>query len=384
MKVAIIHDWLTGMRGGERCLEVFCELFPKAKIFTLLYVKGSVSSTIEKHQIQTSSIQRLPFSSSHYRYYLPIFPRVIESLDLSGFDLILSSSHCVAKGVQIPQRACHISYVYTPMRYIWDQYDAYFGKGQAGLLSRIAMRIVRHRLQKWDVASSTRVHYFIAISRHVADRIQRHYSREADIIYPPVDCNAFSVSTVDDGFYLIVTAFAPYKRIDLAIEAFNRMERPLKIIGTGQDEKRLRKLAGRTIEFLGSQSDHVVREHYGRCKALIFPGEEDFGIVPLEAMASGKPVVAYGKGGALETINPLNPYLAGCAKNHNPPTGVFFHEQTSEALVDAVRLFERHATHFDPQAIRAHIVSFDRARFKERVRETIEKRYKEFCLARSC
>ena len=387
MKVAIIHDWLTGMRGGERCLEVFCELFPKAEIFTLLYLQGSVSPTIEKHQIRTSFIQRLPLSSIHYRYYLPVFPRAIESLDLSGFDLILSSSHCVAKGVQIPRGACHISYVYTPMRYIWDQYDAYFGKGRAGLLSRVAMRVVRRRLQKWDVASSSRVHYFIAISRHVASRIQRYYDRDVDVIYPPVDCDAFSVSKANDGFYLIVAAFAPYKRVDLAIEACNRMERPLKIIGTGQDERRLRRLAGPTVEFLGWQPDDVARKYYGSCKALIFPGEEDFGIVPVEAMACGKPVIAHGKGGALETVVPLNgrgKEVAAPSSNLQHSTGVFFYEQTVEALIDAVQLFERHETHFDPHAIRAHVLPFGRRRFKERVLETIHRRYKEFCLARSC
>lgn len=372
------------MRGGERCLEVCGELFPEAPIFTLLHVKGSVSPELEKHRIITSPLQRLPWASTRYRYYLPLFPVLIESFDLSGFDLILSSSHCVAKGVRVPRGTCHISYVYTPMRYVWDQYESYFEKGRAGFFARSLMKLVRRRLQSWDVASSEKVHYLIAISHHVAGRIERHYRRRADVIYPPVDYEAFPISTGHTGFYLMVTAFAPYKRVDLAIDAFNRMGKPLKIIGAGQDERRLRALAGSTIEFLGWQPDSVVRDYYAACRALVFPGEEDFGIVPLEAMACGKPVIAYGKGGALETVVPLNPNRELRTTNREPPTGVFFYEQTAEAFIEAVRLFERHEAHFDPQAVRAHVMPFDRAHFKERMREALNRRYQEFRLAQSC
>ncbi len=306
MKVAIVHDWLTAMRGGERCLEVFCELFPDADILTLVHVRGAVSPTIEKHPIRTSFIQSLPYGVSRYRYYLPLFPSAIRSFDLSGYDLILSSSSCVAKGVLAPPHACHVSYVYTPMRYIWDQYDAYFSAGRSGWLSRSGMGAVRRRLREWDVSSNSSIHSLLTISNFVAGRIKQYWGLDATVVYPPVDWHAFRASTRDDGYDLIVGAFAPYKRMDLAIEAFNRMRKPLKIIGSGQDERRLRRIAGPTVDMLGWQPDHVVREYYERCRALIFPSEEDFGIVPLEAMACGKPVIAYGRGGAVETVVPIN------------------------------------------------------------------------------
>ncbi|MEK6684069.1 MAG: glycosyltransferase [Nitrospirota bacterium] len=383
LKVALIHDWLTGMRGGERCLEVFCELFPDADLFTLLHHPGTVSPMIEKHLIRTSLIQRLPFSRRAYRYYLPIFPRAIESFDLSGYDLVLSSSHCVAKGVRVPSNACHISYLHTPMRYIWDQYEHYFGKGRAGRPVQSMMRFLRPRLQRWDVRSNGSVYAFIANSRHVAERIKKYYGRTAEVIYPPVDFQAFSSSNRDDGFYLMVTAFAPYKRVDLAVEAFNRLKRPLKIVGAGQDEKRLRAIAGPTVEFLGWRPDFEIRELYASCRALIFPGEEDFGIVPLEAMACGKPVIAYGKGGALETVVPLRTSRPGGPKPEEAdPTGLFFYEQTPEALIEAVRLFEAHRDRFDPVRIREHVKPFDRTNFREKIFRYVRMKHQEFSESR--
>ena len=232
MKVAIIHDWLTGMRGGERCLTAFCELFPDADIYTLLHCPKSVSPIIERHRIYTSFIQQLPFSQKAYRHYLPLYPVAIASFDLSGYDLILSSSHAVAKGVSVPYGVCHIAYLHTPMRYIWDQYDSYFSKENASLLVRMAMRTIRPFLRRWDVISNKRIYAMIANSAYVAARIQRYYHRHADVIYPPVDFDSFSASPRDDGFYLMVTAFVPYKRVDLAILAFNQLKWPLKIIGT--------------------------------------------------------------------------------------------------------------------------------------------------------
>jgi glycosyltransferase involved in cell wall biosynthesis len=379
MKIALVHDWLTGMRGGERCLEVFCELFPEADLFTLLHRPGTVSPTIEKHAIRTSFIQQLPFSHKIYRHYLPLFPRAIESFDLSGYDLILSSSHCVAKGVRVPRGSCHIAYIYTPMRYVWDQFDAYFGEGRSGWPARTAMRFLRPRLQRWDVDSNRDIYSLIAISGHVAELIQKYYGRTAEVIYPPVDFQSFSASIGDGGFYLMVTAFAPYKRVDLAIEAFNRLKRPLKIVGAGQNEKHLRSIAGPTVEFLGWRSDAEVREMYASCRAVIFPGEEDFGIVPLEAMACGKPVIAYGKGGALETVVPLRRLRPGDPAPEEPnPTGLFFYEQTPEALIEAVHLFEGCRDRFDPVRIREHVKPFDRANFKDKLFRYIRMKHQEF------
>ncbi|MGH7232347.1 MAG: glycosyltransferase [Nitrospiraceae bacterium] len=377
MKVALVHDWLTGMRGGERCLEVFCELFPRADLYTLLHLPGTVSNPIAQRRIITSFIQRLPLAGRRYRYYLPLFPLAIERLDLQGYDLVISSSHCVAKGIRAPAGAYHLSYVHTPMRYIWDQYDAYFGRGNAGLLTRVLMRAIRPRLQAWDVASSDRVSRFVAISDHVAHRIRNAYGRDAVVVYPPVNWRSFDVLHKHDGFYLMVTALAPYKRVDLAIEAANRLRCRLKIIGTGQDEARLTRQAGPTVEFLGWQADEIVRQYYMQCQALLFPGEEDFGIVPLEAMACGKPVIAFAKGGALETVMPVNPRAEGEERRDMPllpadnPTGVFFYEQTVESLIDAIQLFERNRPLFDPKAIRAHVEPFDRDHFKTRISDLI-------------
>ncbi|MFH1704353.1 MAG: glycosyltransferase, partial [Nitrospirota bacterium] len=289
MKVAIVHDWLTGMRGGERCLEVFCELFPQAHLYTLLHVPKSTSPLIEQMPIRTSFIQNLPFSKKAYRKYLPLFPMAVESFSLKGYDLILSCSHCVAKGAIPPPDALHISYILTPMRYAWDMYEEYF----MGKRNRMILLFI-HYLRIWDVTASQRVDHFLCISKHVANRIKKFYRREAEVIHPPVDIKRFKLQNKKEDFFLIVSSFVPYKKINLAVEAFNRLGHPLKIIGAGPERKRLSAMAKSNVQFLGWQSDEVVADYYSQCRALIFPGEEDFGIVPLEAMASGKPVIAYG------------------------------------------------------------------------------------------
>jgi glycosyltransferase involved in cell wall biosynthesis len=363
MRVAIVHDWLTGMRGGERCLEVFCELFPQAHLYTLVYIPGSVSSLIAQMPIKTSFIQNLPFSRSGHRKYLPLFPMAIERFNLKGYDLILSCSHCVAKGIIPPPDGLHISYVLTPMRYAWDMYGDYFGEKKNRMVT-----FFFHYLRMWDVTSSQRVDYFLCISKHVENRIRKFYRREAEVIHPPVDTKRFKLQDKKEDYFLIVSNFAPYKRVDLAIEAFNRLGYPLKIIGLGPEEKKLRSKARSNVEFLGWLPDGAVADWYSRCRALIFPGEEDFGIVPLEAMACGKPVIAYGRGGALETIIPYDQKVESAEK---PPTGVFFQEQNVDALIDAVKWFGRIEPEFDPAAIRNHALQWDREIFKEKIKKSI-------------
>ena len=384
MRVAIVHDWLTGMRGGERCLEVFCELFPEADLYTLIYLPDRVSPVIQGMKVHASWINNLPGVKRYYRYCLPFFPNAIESFELKGYDLILSSSHCVAKGAIRPRGALHISYTYTPMRYVWDLYDAYFGDRFGAVGSMMVQRLTGY-LRHWDLEACERVDHFVAISYHVAKRIKRLYGREAVVIYPPVDIERFQAAKEEGDYYLVVSAFAPYKRIDLAVRAFNDLRLPLKVVGWGPEERRLRKLAGPTVEFLGGRSDEEVSELYTRCRALVFPGEEDFGIVPLEAQASGRPVIAYGKGGVLETVIPLNPrdftrdekFQSHKVSDVDGPTGIFFYEQTPEALVAAVKLFEQKSHRFAAKRLRDHALKFDKQIFKAKIRSFIEEKWLE-------
>lgn len=359
LRVALVHDWLTGMRGGEKCLEVLCELFPDAPIFTLLHVKGAMSPLIESKVIHTSFIQRLPFVEEKYRMYLPLFPTAIQSFDFSKFDLLISLSHCVAKGAIPRTGALHLCYCFTPMRYVYEMYDEYFGRGQAGIATRSAMAVAAPLLRAWDRKSAVRVNNFIAISEHVHERILRHYNRDSEIIFPPVDTEKFQVSKTDDGCYLIVSALVPYKKVDLAVRAFNDIGARLIIVGKGPDEAKLRRIAKANIEFAGWKNGEELASLYARCKALVFPGEEDFGIVPLEAMASGKPVIAFGKGGALETVQ-------------EGISGVFFCEQTESALASAIRRAD--SMQFDPQKIRARALEFSRSIFKNKIKNYIEER----------
>jgi glycosyltransferase involved in cell wall biosynthesis len=358
MNVAIVHDWLTGMRGGEKCLEVFCELFPKATIFTLIHNKGSVSETIEKMDIRTSFIQRLPKASVKYRNYLPLFPMAIQKFNLHGYDFVLSSSHCVAKGVKVPKDALHICYCYTPMRYAWLFFHDYFG--HLNVIKRKTVSFFIERLKKWDLKTNENVDFFIAISDNVRNRIKQYYHRDAQIIHPPVEIDRFNLSDKQEDFYLIVSALVPYKKIDIAIKAFNLLKKKLVIIGTGDHERYLKKISKSNIEFLGWTDDKTVADYYSKCRAFIFPGEEDFGITPLEAQACGKPVIAYSKGGALETLA--------------SETAVFFHKQTQHDLIEAIRHFEKIEDNFDRNRIRQNALRFDRSIFKKQIKDFIEEK----------
>lgn len=360
-RIAIVHEWFTSMRGGEKCVEALCEVFPEATLFTLLHLPGSVSPVIERMPIRTSFIQHLPLAHTHYRHYLPLFPTAIQRFDLSTFDIVISSNHCVAKGVKTGPRTLHVCYCHTPMRYIWDQYDEYFGKGHAALMTRWGMFLVRGYLQRWDIATARNPHHFIANSRNVQERIRRIYGKESEVIYPPVDTSKYTLSTKPGAYFLVVSAFVPYKRIDLAIEACARTGDRLVIVGDGPDVNHLKAISRGNTEFRGAVADEELRNLYAGCKAVLFPGEEDFGIVPVEAMASGKPVIAYARGGALETVIDAPGFR----------TGVLFAEQTVECMAAAIDRFK--VTRFEPERLRIHAIQFDRERYKREMSDYIEK-----------
>jgi glycosyltransferase involved in cell wall biosynthesis len=372
-RTALVHDWLTGMRGGERCLEVLCELFPDAPVYTLLHVPGSVSPLIERRRIVTSFVQRFPHAVDGYRRYLPAFPLAARAFDLTGYDLVVSLSHCIAKSVRTPPGALHVCYCFTPMRYIWDLYDDY--RAGAGLLTRAAMSAVAPALRRWDRRTGN-VHHFVAISRHIAERIRRVYARDADVIHPPVDVARFRRAAGVEDFYLVVSALVPYKRVDLAIGAANRLGRRLIVVGSGPEASRLAALAGPTVQLVGWRSDAEVADLYARCRALLFTAVEDFGIVPLEAAAAGRPTIALRRGGVLDTMVPLD------ADGGEPPTALFYDEQTVDALADAIGRFEHLADRFEPAALRARAQRFDRPRFRAEIGEYLTRRWAEWCGAR--
>ncbi len=358
MKVAIVHYWLVGMRGGEKVVEALCEMFPQADVFTHVFDPSAISETIKKHHIRTTFIQRMPWAKRMYHRYLPLMPLALEQLDLSGYDLVISSESGPAKGVVVPPGAVHVCYCHTPMRYIWDMYGEYL-RG-AGRLTRLLMRPLIHYLRMWDVSTAARVDHFITNSRYVGQRVMKYYRRESEVIPPPVDTDAFAPSGKAGEFYLFVGQLVRYKRPDLAVEAFNRLGKKLVIIGDGEQYSAIKRAAKSNISLIGWQPQPALRDHYARCRALVFPGLEDFGIVPVEAMASGRPVIAYGKGGALETI------VEG-------KTGILFDEQSPEAIIDAVERFEKVEKQFSADGIADHARKFDVALFKDMMRSSIER-----------
>lgn len=364
MKVALIHDWLPFMGGAERVLTNFVEIYQNAPIYTTICNKSKLDSPLKEANIIVSNIQKKGKEIENHRKYFPFMPTAIESFDLNEYDIVLSSSSSVAKGVITNPNTMHVCYCHSPMRYAWEFSHEYAGKmaGGKGLKSKVlgyfltAMRI-------WDLATAKRVDYFIANSENVARRIWKHYKRESVVIHPPVRCKLFQISDVDEDYFLVVSRLQEYKRIDLAIEVCNELNLPLVVIGDGPDREKLEKIANKNIKFLGRESDEVIKEHYAKCKAFLFPGEEDFGITPLEAMASGRPVIAYGKGGALETV------VEG-------KTGIFFKEQTKESLREAMLKFKD--MKFNKQEIRNHAEKFDEEIFKSKIKNFVDKSYIEF------
>ncbi|MBP1605972.1 MAG: mshA 6 [Acidobacteria bacterium] len=358
-RVAIVHDWLTGMRGGEKVLEALCELFPYASVHTLVHVPRSVSPAIERHAPRQSALGRVPGAARLYRHLLPLFPLAVEQFDLDEADLVISTSHCAAKSAVAPGRARHLCYCFTPMRYAWDQFDAYFGWERLGPLT-LMMRPVLGGLARWDRSTSGRPDRYVAISQYVAARIQRYYNRRSAVIPPPVDTEFFvPTGREPDPYALVVSALVPYKRIELAIEACRRLGVPLKIAGDGPELSHLQQVAAgaREVEFLGRVSDDGVRELYGSARAVLLPGEEDFGLVPVEAQACGRPVVALGRGGALETVV-------------DGETGVLVDEPTADALIEGLRRADTIA--WDAGRIRSHALRFSKTRFIEAMSGEIE------------
>ncbi len=346
------------MRGGEKVLEALCEIFPDADIFTHVYDPAAISERIKRHKITTTFIARLPWAKRLYKKYLPLMPLALEELDLSAYDLVISCESGPAKGVITRPDALHICYCHTPMRYAWDHYQAY--RSGAGFLSRLFIPALMHGLRQWDVTSAARVDHFIANSSFVASRVLKYYRRHAGVIAPPVDVEAFDEVPCTERSYLFASELVSYKRADLAVRAFTQMNKPLIVLGDGEQRKHLERIAGPTIRFMGRVTNETLREVCANCEALVYPGEEDFGIVPVEVMASGRPVIALGRGGVLDTI------IDG-------QTGILFQDQSVEGVIAAVERYEAEKSAFNGSRIKAHARNFSRSRFKTNIVEEIRR-----------
>lgn len=355
MKVAIVHDWLTNYGGAERVVEAFLEIFPEADIYTLVYDENKMGKIFKKEKVKTTFIQRLPKATKLYTKFLPLMPYAFEELDLSGYDLVISSSSSCAKGVITPPNVKHIAYIHSPMRYAWDLYHDY--KKRSGKITRFFMSIFMKSMREWDYTSSQRIDKIIANSNYVAKRIEKFWGLKSQVIYPPVEIERLEPNGKNsEDFYVVFSRFVPYKRIDLAIEACKKLNKKLVVIGDGEQREYLKSISGDQTIFTGRISDEEVKDYLQRCKAMIFSAEEDFGIVPLEAQACGRPVIAYGKGGALETV------VAG-------ETGIFFRNQTVEDVVEAIENFEK--MEFNTDIIYNHAMKFSKERFKKEILEII-------------
>ena len=375
MRVALVHYWLVARRGGERVLEALAEMFPQADIFTLVFDPDCLPAPLRSHRIQASFLQKLPGAKRHYRKLMPLFPLALEQLRVDGYDLVISSESGPAKGVITSASTCHICYCHSPMRYLWDLYHVYRNSRGVGPLTRTVFSLSAHYLRQWDLATASRVDYFAANSQNVANRLRKHYRREATVIHPPVNVFAGCISEKTEDYYLVLSQLVDYKRVDLAIDACNRLHRPLRIIGDGQEYKRLKRLAGPTVSFLGYLPDNAVRENLAQCRALVFPGDEDFGMVPVETQSFGRPVIAFGRGGALETVEGYSDGGTACPEDS---TGIFFPEQSVESLVEAIRVFESVESRFSPAFIRAHASRFDVSHFRAEMGAFISSKLLEF------
>lgn len=368
MKVAIIQEWLVSIGGSDKVVKAIKDIFPNADIYTLVANKEVCSELgIDYSQVKTSFIQKLPFGTTKHRMYLPIFPYAIEQFDLRGYDVVISSSHAVAKGVLTKADQLHICYCHSPVRYAWDMYNEYLEESnlKKGFKSILAKYIL-HRIRQWDVLSSFRVDHFISNSNYVGNRIRKTYRRDSQTIYPNIDISKFTPCFEKEDFYLTSSRLVPYKKIDIIVEAFNNMpDKKLFVIGSGPDLIKIKKMASTNVTVMGYQLFDILKEKMQKAKAFIFAADEDFGMIPIEAQACGTPVIAYGKGGSLETVV-------------NNETGIYFDEQNSSSIISAVNQFETIQNKLDYKAIRKHAEKFSEERFKTEFREFVEEKYSTF------
>jgi glycosyltransferase involved in cell wall biosynthesis len=372
MRVAIVHDWLATYAGSEKVVSEMLNVFPSADLFSVVdFLSADDRRLLLGKTAKTTFIQKLPFAKKYFRHYLPLMPLAVEQLDVSGYDLVLSSSHAVAKGVLTGPDQLHVCYCHTPMRYAWDLQHQYLH--ETGLDKGLKGGVVRwllHRLRQWDMRTANGVDVFLANSRFIGRRIEKVYRRSAEVIYPPVDVDSFDVGMEKGSFYLTASRMVSYKKLPLIVQAFAQMpDKQLVVIGDGPDFEKVKALAPANVQILGYQSDAVLKDHMQRAKAFVFAAEEDFGITPVEAQACGTPVIAFGKGGALETIRGLD---------NVQPTGVFFKEQSVPSLVDAVHLFEANSDRITPQACRGNAMRFSQERFRKEFTEFVTAKYRAF------
>lgn len=392
MKTAIVHEWLVNYAGSERVLEQIIRLFPDAEIYSLIdFLPEIERDFLSSKPVKTSFIQRLPLARSKYRSYLSLMPFAVKQFDLSGYDIIISSSHSAAKGIRKNSNQLHISYCHTPMRYIWDLQAQYLKEiGLDKGIRGTAVKAFLNRIRRWDISTSKTVDFFIANSYYIRERIKRAYGRDASVIYPPVDIENFHVNEKKDVFFLTVSRMVPYKKVELIVEAFARTGLPLIVIGDGPDFGKIRKKAKKNIELMGYLKNDVLKMYMQKARAFIFAAEEDFGIAPVEAQACGTPVIAYGRGGVTETVVPFNNLkvrtenleVRTCnlqpATCNLPPTGIFFYEQTPQALIEAIKRFESIEHKFNPYEIRKNAEKFSIERFKREFKDFVDEKIKEF------